>query len=330
MAMRGCAAVKRMLIAVALSAPLASGAWAAAAPAFPTRPVRIIVPFAPGGGNDIIARVVGSKLAESWSQQVVIDNRPGAGGNIAGEIAARAVPDGYTLFQYNIANAIAASLYRKLGYDPAADFAPITLIGSAPFVIVAYAGLPARSLSEFIAMAKAQPGKLAYASGGNGSSTHLAAELFRIATGTDLVHVPYKGGGPALVDVIAGQVAIYFASVPAALPHVRAGRVRPLALTGPRRSKTLPDLPTVMEAGVANYESSAWYGLVVPVKTPAPVVAKLNADVVRLLNLPDVRERLESQGTDLVASSPREFGRHIRSEIARWGEVVKAAKVRVE
>jgi tripartite-type tricarboxylate transporter receptor subunit TctC len=329
MAMRGCAALKRMLVGVALAAPLASGAWAAA-PAFPVKPVRIIVPFAPGGGNDIIARVVGSKLAESWSQQVVIDNRPGAGGNIAGEIAARAAPDGYTLFQYNIANAIAASLYRKLGYDPAADFAPITLIGSAPFVIVAHAGLPARSLSEFIAMAKVQPGKLAYASGGNGSSTHLAAELFRIATGTDLVHVPYKGGGPALVDVIAGQVAVYFASVPAALPHVRAGRVRPLALTGPRRSKTLPDLPTVMEAGVANYESSAWYGLVVPVKTPAPVVAKLNTDVVRLLNLPEVRERLESQGTDLAASSPREFGRHIRSEIARWGEVVKAAKVRVE
>ncbi|OGA05443.1 MAG: hypothetical protein A2W68_03045 [Betaproteobacteria bacterium RIFCSPLOWO2_02_64_14] len=303
--------------------------WAAD-DAYPSRPIRLIVPFAPGGGNDIIARVVGQKLSESWNQQVVVDNRPGAGGNVAGAIAARAAPDGYTLFQYNIANAIAVGLYRRLGYDPARDFAPITLIGSAPFIVVAHTGLPARSLGEFIALAKSQPGRLAYASGGNGSSTHLAAELFRTATGINIVHVPYKGGGPALVDVIAGQVAIYFASVPAALPHVKAGRVRALALTGSRRSKALPDLPTAQEAGVAGYESSAWYGLVVPAKTPAAIVARLNTEIVRLLGLPDVRERLESQGADLVANSPQEFGRHIQSEIAKWARVVKASGARVD
>jgi tripartite-type tricarboxylate transporter receptor subunit TctC len=328
-ALRGDAVRRSVLFGIALVALLPAGGWAADE-AYPSRPLRLIVPFAPGGGNDIIARVVGQKLSESWAQQVVIDNRPGAGGNVAGEIAARAVPDGYTLFQYNIANAIAVSLYRRLGYDPARDFAPVTLIGSAPFIVVAHTGLPARSLAEFIALAKAQPGKLAYASGGNGSSTHLAAELFRTATGIHMVHVPYKGGGPALVDVIAGQVAIYFASVPAALPHVKAGRVRALALTGVRRSKALPDLPTAQEAGVAGYESSAWYGLVVPAKTPAAIVARLNTEIVRLLGLPDVRDRLESQGTDLVANSPQEFGRHIKSEITKWATVVKASGARVD
>ena len=320
---------RHFLFGIALVTLLPGAGWAADE-AYPSRPIRLLVPFAPGGGNDIIARVVGQKLSESWAQQVVIDNRPGAGGNVAGEMAARAVPDGYTLFQYNIANAIAVSLYRRLGYDPARDFAPITLIGSAPFIVVAHSGLPARSLAEFVALAKAQPGKLAYASGGNGSSTHLAAELFRTATGISIVHVPYKGGGPALVDVIAGQVAIYFASVPAALPHVKAGRVRALALTGLRRSKALPDLPTAQEAGVVGYESSAWYGLVVPAKTPAGIVAKLNTEIVRLLGLPDVRDRLESQGTDLVANSPQEFGRHIQSEIAKWAQVVKVSGARVD
>jgi tripartite-type tricarboxylate transporter receptor subunit TctC len=297
---------------------------------YPDRPLRFIVPFAPGGGNDILARAVGAKLTEAWGQQVVIDNRGGAGGNIAGELAARSVPDGYTLFMLNSANLIAPSLYRKLAYDPSRDFAPVTLIASSAFVIVLHPDVPVRSVNELIALAKAKPGTLTFASGGNGAATHLAAEQLAQVAGIKLVHVPYKGAGPAFVDLLAGQVTMYFSSLPPAVPHVKAGRVRALAVTSARRARALPDLPTVMEAGVPDYEATVTYGMVTTAKTPAAIIGKLHAQTVRVLNLPDVRERLAGQGADLVAGTPAEYRRDIELELARWARVVKASGARAD
>lgn len=298
--------------------------------AYPNRPIRFIVPFAPGGGNDIIARTVGQKLTESWRQQVVVDNRAGAGGNIAAEIAARAAPDGYTLFLLNSANLIAPSLYRRIAYDPVKNFAPITMMVSSPFAIVVHPDTPARSVGELIALAKARPATLTYASGGNGSSTHLAAELLAQYARVKFVHVPYKGAAPAFIDLLAGQVTLYFSSLPPALPHLKAGRIRALAVTGLRRSRVLPELPTVLEAGVANYEASVTYGVVTTAGTSAEIVRKLHAEIVRILGLPEVRERLESQGTDRVASTPAEYARDIGNEVAKWAKIVKISGARVD
>ncbi len=298
--------------------------------AYPNRPLRFIVPFAPGGGNDIIARAVGAKLSESWGQQVVVDNRGGAGGNIAGELAARAAPDGYTLFMLNSANLIAPSLYRKIAYDPLRDFAPVTLIASSAFVIVLHPDVQVRSLGDMIALAKAKPGTLTFASGGNGAATHLAAEQLAQAAGIKLLHVPYKGAGPAFVDLLAGQVAMYFSSLPPAAPHVRAGRVRALAVSSTKRAKIFPDVPTAIEAGVAGYEAAVTYGVVTAAKTPADIVRKLHADTVRVLNLPEVRERLEGQGAGLVGGTPAEYTRDIEREFTRWARVVKASGARAD
>lgn len=299
-------------------------------PSYPIRPVRFIVSFAPGGGNDIIARMIGQKLTESWIHQVVVDNRAGAGGNIAAEIAARSAPDGYTLFLLNSANLIAPSLYRRIAYDPVKDFAPITMMVSSPFAIVVHPDTPARSVGELIALAKARPAALTFASGGNGSATHLAAELLALHAGIKLVHVPYKGAAPAFIDLLAGQVTMYFSSLPPAMPHLKAGRIRALAVTGSRRSRVLPDLPTAAEAGLANYEASVTYGVVTSAGTPADIVRKLYTEIVRILRLPDVRERLESQGTDLIASTPAEYARDILSEVAKWAKVVQASGARVD
>lgn len=300
------------------------------ADAYPDRPIRFIVPFAPGGGNDMIARAVGQKLTEAWGHQVVVDNRPGAGGNIAGGIAARAVPDGYTLFLLNSANLIAPSLYRRIAYNPIRDFAPITLMVSSPFVIVVHPDTPIRSVGDLIALAKSRPGTLTYASGGNGSSSHLAAEQLALFAGIKLVHVPYKGAAPAFIDLLAGQVTMYFSGLLPAMPHLKAGRIRALAATGLRRSKVLPDLPTVVEAGVPNYEAAVTYGVVTTAKTPPQIVDKLHAEIVRILNQPEIRERLESQGTDVVVSTPAEYAREIETEIAKWARVVKASGASVD
>lgn len=297
---------------------------------YPTRPIRFLVPFAPGGGNDIIARMVGQKLAEAWTYQVVVDNRAGAGGNIAAEIAARSAPDGYTLFLLNSANLIAPSLYRRLAYDPIKDFAPITMMVSSPFLIVVHPDAPVRSLNDLIALARARPGALTFASGGNGSSTHLAAELLALQAGIKLVHVPYKGAAPAFIDLLAGQVTLYFSSLPPALPHLKAGKIRALAVTGVRRSKILPDLPTVAEAGVPNYEATVTYGVVTTSGTAVEIVRKLHAEIVKILNLPEIRERLKSQGTDIIASTPADYARDIRLEVAKWAQVVKASGARVD
>ena len=297
---------------------------------YPDRPVRLIVPFAPGGGNDIIARILGQKLAEGWGQQVVIDNRPGAGSNVAAELTARAAPDGYTVFQFNVANAIAVSLYKKLGYDPIRDFAAVTQLASAPFILVVHPAVRARTVQELVALARAQPGKLNYASSGNGGATHLMTELFKTLSGTDLVHIPYNGAGPALNDLLGGQVQVLFAVPASSLPHIKSGRLRALGVSSLKRSALAPDVPTVAESGVAGFEGSAWYGVVVPARTPHAIVSALHTDIVRVLHQPEIKERMSSQGVELRGSTPEQFAQFIKSEISKWSRVVRISGAKVD
>jgi tripartite-type tricarboxylate transporter receptor subunit TctC len=303
---------------------------AAIAQTYPGKLVRFIVPFAPGGGNDIIARIISAKLTASWGQQVIVDNRPGAGGNIAGEITAKAAPDGYTVFQFNVANTIAVSLYPRLNYDPIRDFAAVTQLASTPFMLVVNPTVKAKTVQELVALAKAQPGKLNYASSGNGGSTHLVTELFKAMSGTNIVHVPYSGAGPALNDLLAGQVQIMFMVPATAMAHLQAGRLRALGVSSLKRSALAPEVPTVAESGVNGFEGGAWYGVVVPAHTPRDLVLKLNTDIRRVLQQPEFRERMSSQGVELVGSSPEEFAQFIKSEVAKWRRVVKASGAKVE
>ncbi len=332
MAHRGRDGLSACVLSTSLTAAAAAAGLPPAAPdqAYPDKPIRFIVPFAPGGGNDLIARLVAGKLTEMWNQQVVVDNRGGAGGNIAAEIVARSNPDGSTIFMFNSANAIAPSLYKHLAYDPVKDFEAVILIATSPFVLVVHPTTPAHSVPELIALAKTSPGRLTYASGGNGSSTHLAAEQFRQMGGIDIRHIPYKGAGPAFIDLVAGQVTMYFSSIPPALPHMRSGRVRALAISSERRSALLPDLPTIAEAAVRGYESAASYGIVVPARTPEAIVTKLNTAVARILSDPEVRQRLADQGAESAGGSAQEFERYMKAEIAKWASVVAASGARVD
>ena len=308
----------------------AAAALEVSAQAYPSKPVRFLVPFTAGGGADIIARVIGQKLQEKWGQQVVVDNRGGAGGNLAAELTAAAAPDGYTIFQFNVANAIAISLYKKLNYDPVKDFSAVSLLASSPFIFLAQPALKAATVQELIAQAKAQPGKLIYASSGNGGPSHLAGELLKTMAGINITHVPYKGVAPALSDVFAGQVQLMFAVPASGLPQVKAGRLRALGVTGAKRTPLAPDLPTVAESGVPGYEASTWYGLVTPAKAPRAVVSKLYADVKQVLALPEVQERLTGVGVELIGNSPEEFAQFIKTEIARWSRVVKFSGAQID
>src|SRR5580765_6143162 len=297
---------------------------AAHAEVYPAKPIRMIVAYPPGGGTDIVGRTIAQKLGETLGQSVVVENRGGASGNIGPEIAARAAPDGYTVLMGNVApNAINVSLFKNLPFDPVADFAPVSLVASTPNILVVHPSTPARTVKEVVALARSRPGTLNFASAGVGSSSHLAGELFRILAGADIVHVPYKGAGPAMVDVLSGQVQLYFATLPAALPHVKSGKLAAVAVTSARRSPALPDLPTVAESGVPGYEASTWYGVLAPARAPAGAVERLHGDIVRILAQPEFRERLQAQGFDPVGSSPEEFRAFIRSEIAKWGKVVR-------
>ena len=302
----------------------------AAAQPYPSKPVRFIIPFAPGGGNDIIGRAIAAKLTDAWKQQMVVDNRPGAGGNIAGEITARAAPDGHTVFQFNIANVIAASIYPKLAYDPVRDFAPVTQIGGSPFLLVVHPSVRANDVSELIALAKAQPALLNYASSGNGGSTHLVTELFKSMAGISMTHIPYNGAGPALTTLLSGQVQLFFMVPATSRAHIKAGRLRALAVSSAQRSKLMPEVPTVAESGVVGFEGSTWYGVVVPARTPPAIVTQLNRDIVAVLNEPDMRERMSNQGIELVASTPGEFARFIQAENAKWARAVKISGARVD
>lgn len=289
---------------------------------YPAKTVRIIVPFAPGGGTDFVARILAQKLTESLGQSVVVENRAGAGSTIGTELVAKAAPDGYTLLVNAIAHAINASVYRKLPFDSVKDFTPVAHLTSSPYIVLIHPSMPVRSIKDLIVLARTRPGELTYASAGKGSSTHLATEFFKMLAQVDILHIPYKGGAPALTDLLRGEVALNVASLPIAIPHVRAGKVRPLAVTGSTRARIMPELPTVAEAGVADYEFSGWYGMLAPAGTRPEIVIRLNADVTRVLGLPEVRERLASDGSEAVGGTPEQFGTHLSNEIAKWAKVV--------
>jgi len=294
------------------------------ATAYPTRPIHLLVGLAPGGGTDLIARIVATKLGENLGQQVLVENRAGSGGLIAAEAGAKAVPDGYTLLFGAISySAIFASLYKKLPYDPVKDFAPISLVATFPNVLVVNPNLPVKSVAELIAYGKANPGKLSYGSSGVGSSLHLSMEMLKSMSKLDAVHVPYKGGAPATADLLGGQIQAMFDNLPGQLNYIKAGRTRALAVTTTKRSPQLPDVPTMVEAGVPGYEVNVWYGVLAPVATPKPIIDKLNAEVVKALNSPDVRERMAKEGAEPIPSTPAEFAAFQKSEVAKWAKVVK-------
>ncbi len=316
---------------VALAAIAAAFAAANAFAQYPAKPLRLIVPFAAGGGNDNVARLVGKRLADSLGQPVVIDNRPGAGGVLGAELAAKAAPDGYTLFLGGVgSHAINPNLHERLPYDAIGDFAPIVLLASAPLILVVHPSVPAGSIREFIALARSKPGEFNYASNGNGSSSHLAAVMFDAMAGVSMVHVPYKGLSPALTDLLSGRVQLMFSSVVAILPHAKAGKLRGLAVTAGKRLSSMPELPTVAEAGLTGYEASSWYGVLAPAGTPGEIIAKLNSEMVKALEQPEVRNSLLAEGAEPVGGTPEQFAAHIRSEIERLGKLIREAKIRIE
>jgi len=310
-------------------AALSSGA--AQPQPYPTKSVRLIVGFAAGGGTDVIARILAAKLSELWGQQAVVENRTGAGGNIGAEIAAKAAPDGYTLYMCGIAtHGIGPSLYKKLPYDPIKDFAPITQVGTTPNVMVVHPSLPAKSVSEFIVYAKANPRSIHYGSAGVGSTLHMSMELFRAMTGVDVVHVPYKGGALALADLLGGHVQVMIDNLPGQLAMIKAARTRALGVTTARRNAQLPEVPTIAEAGVPGYEVTVWVGVCAPAATPKPVLAKLNADAVKALGMADLQSRMAESGVDTAPTSPEAFAQIIKTETARWAKVVKEAGIAAE
>ena len=299
--------------------------------AYPTRPIQLVVPVPPGGAADFIARTVGAKLADALGQSVVINNRGGAGGTIASAGVAKADPDGYTLLLSSITtHGIGPHLYASLPYDPAKDFLPIILLARLPLVMTVNASVPAASVQDVIALARAQPGQLAFASSGNGGAPHLAGELFKRLTDTDLLHVPYRGSGPAVIDLVAGRIAIMFDAVPSLLPFITAEKVRPLAAASGTRHPLLPAIPTFAELGFSGMEISLWYGVTAPAGTPKPIVEKLNAALARILELPEIRESFAKQGADAAGGTPEQYDAFIRAEFARWREVVKQAGIKAE
>jgi len=300
--------------------------------AYPNKPVRFIVPFAPGGGVDLIGRTLAQKLTEAWGQPVVVDNRGGGGGNIGTDMVAKALPDGYTLLMGYVGNlAINPFLFKNLPYDPVKDFAPASLAATAPNVLVAHPSVAAKSVKELVSLAKSKPGGLNYASAGNGTVGHMVAELFKTVTDTQVVHIPYKGNGAAIADILAGNVQLLFGAPAALISHVRSGRLRALATAGNTRAKGLEDVPTFAEAGFPAVEASAWYGVLLPARTPAPIVAKVHADIVRILDMPDVRTRLTNSGYEpIVSETPAAFAQVIKNDLAKWQKVVKASGATVD
>jgi tripartite-type tricarboxylate transporter receptor subunit TctC len=301
---------------------------ASAAQNYPNRPIRFIVPFPPGGGNDIVGRIVAQKLSESLGVSVVVDNRGGAGGTIGTDVTAKASPDGHTMLINNVSLAVNATLIEKLPYDTLKDLAPISLLGRQPNVLVVHPSVAASSVSELLALARAKPGQITYGSGGVGTASHLATELLKLMTRTEMVHVPYKGLGPALTDLMGGRLQLIISTLASALPQVKSGKLKPLAVTTAQRSSFFPELPTMGEAGVAGYEFSTWYGLLVPARTPAPVVGRLNSETVKALNSPALKQQFAAQGLEPASSTPSEFGAYLKSETAKWAKVIRAANIK--
>lgn len=296
---------------------------------YPARPIRLIVPFPPGGSNDIVGRMIAAQLGERLGQSVVVDNRGGAGGTIGTDIAAKAAPDGYTLLLISVAHAFNPAMYKKLPYDPEKSFAPIGLVAAGPVALMVHPSVPANSVKELIALAKAKPGELNYATAGVGSFQHLASELFKLHTGVNIVHIPYKGGGPAMMDTLAGQAQINMASLIQMIPHAKSGKLRMLATSGAKRSSLFPDVPTVAET-VPGYDATNWWGLVAPAGTPAAVLSKLHSELEVLLKSAETRKRLESEGADVVRMDPAEFGRFMSAEMVKWTKVVREAGITAE
>jgi tripartite-type tricarboxylate transporter receptor subunit TctC len=313
-----------------VSAVLAACAQSAFAQTFPTRPIRIICPYVAGGGSDFVARTLAQKLTETLGQSMVVDNRPGGGTNIGAELVARAAPDGYTLFLGGTPTAVNVTLYKKLPFDVLTDFAPITLTTTAPNLLVVHPSLPVRTVKDLIALAKSRPGQLTYGSAGIASSNHLSGALFKMMAGIDIVHVPYKGGGAAVTDLLAGNISMYFSTTPSSMPHVRTGRLRALAVTTAKRSALVPETPTVAEAALPGFEMSAWHALFAPAGTSPAIVKKLADEVVRALRQADVKERLAAQGVDAVGTTPEELAATMRENIAKYAKLVKAADIRIE
>ncbi len=319
------------LLLISVGGTLAAVDARAQAPdAWPSKPIRFILPFPPGGGTDILGRIISERLAANLGQPVVIENRGGAGGNVGAEAAAKSAPDGYTIVLVAPSLAISPSLYSKLNYDPVKDFAPISLVATVPNVMITHPSVPARTLQEFIALAKSKPGGMNFGSGGNGTSNHLAGELFNIVAGVKLVHVPYKGVNLAMNDVLSGEVHLVVIGIPAAAPHIKAGKLRALALIAPQRSPALPDVPTVAEAGLPNFEVTTWYGVLAPAGVPGPIVARLNAELVKIMHAPELKERFAAMATEPRTSTPEEFAAYIKQEIAKWAEVVRQAGLKAD
>jgi tripartite-type tricarboxylate transporter receptor subunit TctC len=308
---------------------IASGA-AAHAQTYPERPLRFVIPFPPGGGADNLARIVGQAAGEKLAQQIVIDNRAGAGGNIAAEVVSKAAPDGYTLLQANVSHAISTSLYKKLNYDLTHDFVAVTQLASIPFLLAVYPGTNIASVKDLTARAKAKPGELAYGSSGSGGPSHLAMELYKSIAGVDVRHIPYKGAASIAADLVSGQIQMTFFTVSAALPHVASGRVRPIAIASARRSPLAPDVPTFGESGLPGFEATTWFGVMTPRGTKQPVVSRLHEVFTSVLKAPDVRERILKQGFEIVGSTPDEFASYVKSEIPKWAKVVKASGASVD
>jgi len=297
---------------------------------YPSRPLKFILPFPPGGGTDLLGRLLAERLAANLGQPVVTENRGGAGGNVGAEAAARSAPDGYTIVLVAPSLAISPTLYSKLNYDPVKDFAPIGLVASVPNVMVTHPSVPASNLQEFIALAKSKPGGMNFGSGGSGTSNHLAGELLNLSAGIKLVHVPYKGVNLAMQGVLAGEVQLVFIGIPVPAPHIKAGRLRALAVLARERSPILPDVPTAAEAGLGNFDVTTWYGILAPAGTPRPIITRLNAEFVKIMRTAEVKERLAAMATDPLTSTPEEFGAYIQAEIAKWGDVVRKAGLRAD
>ena len=320
--------MRHRLVLAALAAACIFAPQLAAGQAYPAKPIRFIVPLAPGGGNDILGRVVAQKMHEAFGVPVVVDNRPGAGGTLGTDLTVKSQPDGYTVLINNLSVAVNVTLYSKLPFDPLKDLQTVSLVGRQPNILVVHPTLPAKSWRELQVLAKKNPGQLSFSSGGVGSSSHLAGELLKVVAGIDMVHVPYKGMGPALIDLISGQVQLAMATLASALPHIRSERMRPLAVSTAERVAVVPNVPTLQEAGLREYEHSTWYGLFVPAATPRPVVDRLNGTVRKVVTSEDVKQKFSPQGVEPAANSPEEFRAFLTAEIAKWAKVVRGAGLR--
>lgn len=314
-------------LAAASTAALAQAPSASSGQGYPAKPVRIIVPFAPGGVADVVGRTVTPRLVEALGQQVIIDNRGGAGGTLGTAVGAKSPPDGYTLILPAASHATTPGLYRKLPFDPVKDFAGVTQLVTVPYLLVVHPSLPVKSVKEFIALAKSQPDALSYGSAGNGSSNHLAGELFKIMSGAPITHVPYKGSGPAMADLIGGHIGFMFDAINTSLAHMKTGRIRALGIGTLKPSRVAPELPTIASQGLPGYEANTWIGVLAPAGTPREIVSQLNGHLVRILKMPDIQERLSSQGAEPVGSTPDQFDAFLRSEVAKWGKVIRDARV---